>query len=96
MGLIQLRTLFDAYSARYTAEANPNGVATSIAIALINKVPLMRGIAPNEPSAAIWSDLMAVCGDQFSPNKKSIIENEKGIALIENLEYPEDFPGGKY
>ena len=71
VGLTVSLTFGAAYSDKYIAENKPSGVATTIAIKLINKVPKMSGATPNAPDAPTWSALSAVCGLQLRPNKKS-------------------------
>jgi len=53
------------------AESSPNGPATVIATAAMSPVPTSSGITPNAPLDPTWSSRMAICGLQFSPNRKS-------------------------
>ena len=56
-----------------------------IAIIVINKVPVKTGIAPNDPEAATWSSLRAICGDQVVPKKNSKGEtSEKNLRVSNN------------
>ena len=74
-----------AYSARYIAASKPIGIATHIAIIVINKVPVKTGIAPNDPEAATWSSLRAICGDHVVPKKNSKGEtSEKNFRVSNN------------
>ena len=49
------------------------GIATAIAIRVIKSVPVKIGIAPNNPSLATWSSLIAVWGLHVMPSRKSNI-----------------------
>ena len=73
VGLIIFLVFLEAYSDKYIAEKRPTGPAKAIAIIVIRNVPAKTGTAPNEPSAATWPSLNAICGDHNKPKKYSNI-----------------------
>ncbi len=49
----------------------PIGIATTMAMIEITRVPTKTGTAPKAPAPAIWSARMAICGSHCRPKKKS-------------------------
>ena len=50
---------------------SPTGIATTMAMVEISRVPMKTGTAPKAPAPATWSSRMAICGSQRRPNRNS-------------------------
>ena len=64
------------------AEYKSKGTAINIDMAVIKRVPVNIGMAPKLPDEPTWPSLIAVCGDQWIPNRNSLkLTCEKNLTV---------------